>query len=135
MKNEFKFHFRFTIHVFSFRRPAKLSTALDSFKLKKVHFGSRRFSNLRMVVCINLLSFHVVILRKMVYGCKKRVAINQYTNTIEDHVSTILRITLGAENKDYAKKTHHVSQHLTLAVFYEQLNLLITHSILIVVFC
>ena len=40
----------------------------------------------------------------MVYGCKKRVAINQYTNTIEDHVSTILRITLGAENKDYAKK-------------------------------
>ena len=55
-------------------------------------------------MCINLLSFHVVILRKMVYGCKKRVAINQYTNTIEDYVSTILRITLGAENKDYAKK-------------------------------
>ena len=104
MKNEFKFHFRFTIHVFSFRCPAKLSTALDSFKLKKVHFGSRRFSNLRMVMCINLLSFYAVILRKMAYGCKKCVVINQYTNTIEDHVSTILRITLGAENKDYAKK-------------------------------
>ena len=57
-----------------------------------------------MVVCINLLSFHVVILRKMTYGCKKCVVINQYTNTIEDHVSTILRITLGAEDKDYAKK-------------------------------